>query len=83
MPPLATIIGSHVIRGPELAVDPFTPLVIAPPLRGTGWANANGCCAASAHRSARLAVDGFHFVTIELFAIDWIRLDGNRLFTGA
>lgn len=80
--PLATLIGSQEIVGPELAVDPFAPLVIAPPLRGTGWANANGCCDASAHRSARLAVDGSHLVTFELFAIDWIRLEGNRLFTG-
>jgi len=76
------IIGSHEILGPELAVDPFTPVVIAPPLRGTGWANANGCCDASAHRSARLAVDGSHLVKFELFAIDWIRLVDNRLFTG-
>ena len=28
------IIGSHEIVGPELAVDPFAPVVIAPPLRG-------------------------------------------------
>src|SRR5215208_4790353 len=28
--PLATIIGSHEIVGPELAVDPFAPVVIAP-----------------------------------------------------
>jgi hypothetical protein len=76
------IIGSHEIVGPELAVDPFAPVVIAPPLRGTGWVNANGCCAASAHRSARLAVNGSHLVKFELFAIDWIRLVDNRLFTG-
>ena len=76
------IIGSHEIVGPELAVDPFAPVVIAPPLRGTGWVNANGCCDASAHRSARLAVDGSHLVKFELFAIDWIRLEDNRLFTG-
>jgi hypothetical protein len=76
------IIGSQEIVGPELAVDPFPPVVIAPPLRGTGWANLNGCCAASAHRSARLAVDGTQLVKFELFAIDWMRLEGNRLFTG-
>ena len=32
--PNLAIIGSHEIVGPELAVDPFAPLVIAPPLRG-------------------------------------------------
>jgi hypothetical protein len=85
LPPDASnlaIIGSREIVGPELAVDPFTPLVIAPPLRGTGWINANGCCDASAHRSARLAVDGSHLAKIETFAIDWVRLEGNRIFTG-
>jgi len=80
--PFATIIGSREITGPELVIDPFAPVVIAPPLRGAGWINANGCCDASAHRSARLAVDGSHLVTFELFAIDWIRLEGNRYFTG-
>ena len=80
--PLATIIGSREIVGPELAVDPFAPVVIAPPLRGAGWVNANGCCDASAHRSARLAVDGAHLVKFETFAIDWIRLEGTRLFAG-
>jgi Peptidase family M23 len=80
--PSLAIIGSHEIVGPELAVDPFTPIVIAPPLRGAGWLNLNGCCDASAHRSARLAVDGSHIVTHEMFAIDWTRLEGNRVFTG-
>ena len=79
---LATIIGSREIVGPELAVDPFAPVVIAPPLRGTGWINANGCCDASDHRSVRLAVDGSHLVKPELFAIDWMRIVDNRLFTG-
>src|SRR5215213_6219707 len=80
--PLTSIIGSLEIDGPELTVDPFAPLVIAPPLRGSGWLNANGCCDASAHRSAMLAVDGSHLVKFETFAIDWIRLEDNRLFTG-
>jgi hypothetical protein len=80
--PNLAIIGSHEIDGPELTVDPFMPVVIAPPLRGAGWINAYGCCAASAHRSARLAVDGSRLVNIETFAIDWVRLEGNRLFTG-
>jgi hypothetical protein len=85
LPPDASnlaIIGSQEIVGPELAVDPFTPVAIAPPLRGAGWVNANGCCDASAHRSGRLAVDGSHRVAFELFAIDWMRLEDNHLFTG-
>jgi hypothetical protein len=80
--PFATIIGSHEIAGPELAVDPFAPVVIAPPLRGGGWLNANGCCDASDHRSFRLTVDGSHIVTPETFAIDWMRIAEGRLYTG-
>ena len=78
----ATIIGSREIAGPELAVDPFAPVVIAPPLRGTGWINANGCCDASDHRSIRLAVDGSRIVKPETFAIDWMRIEDGRLYTG-
>src|SRR4051812_1191058 len=80
--PRATIIGSHQIVGPELTVDPLPPVVIAPPLRGAGWFNGNGCCAASAHRSLRLAVDGSHLVKPETFAIDWMRIVDGRIFTG-
>ena len=80
--PYATIIGSREIAGPELVVNPFVPVVVAPPLRGAGWANANGCCDTSAHRSFRIAVDGSRLVSPETFAIDWVRLEGNQLFAG-
>ena len=80
--PALAVIGSREIRGPDLTVDPFAPLVIAPPLRGPGWMNANGCCAASAHRSAILAVDGARLVKFETFAIDWVRLEGPRFYAG-
>jgi hypothetical protein len=78
----ATIVGSREIDGPELAVDPFAPIVIAPPLRGSGWLNANGCCDASDHRSIRLAVDGARLVKPETFAVDWMRIQDGRLYIG-
>jgi hypothetical protein len=80
--PALAVIGSREIDGPDLTVDPFAPLVIAPPLRGSGWMNANGCCDASAHRSAILAVDGTRLVKFETFAIDWVRLEGKRFYAG-
>jgi hypothetical protein len=80
--PYATIIASLEIAGPELSVDPVAPVVIAPPLRGTGWLNANGCCDTSAHRSFRLVVDGARIVKPETFAIDWMRIEDGQLFTG-
>ncbi len=78
----STIIGSREIAGPELAVDPFGPVVIASPLRGSGWLNANGCCDVSDHRSIRLAVDGTRIVKPETFAIDWMRIEDERLYAG-
>jgi hypothetical protein len=80
--PFASIIGSYDIAGPELAVNPFTPVVIASPLRGSGWLNANGCCEPSDHRSFRLVVDGSRMVTPETFAIDWMRIEDGQLATG-
>ena len=35
--PARALIGSYRIDGPELAVDPREPVVVAPPLRGPGW----------------------------------------------
>jgi hypothetical protein len=80
--PLAQVIGSLEIRGPQLTVDHFKPVVIAPPLRGAGWINLNGCCLASAHRSARVGVDGTDIGTPETFAIDWIRVIAGRTHEG-
>jgi Peptidase family M23 len=81
--PALALVGSRTIDGPVLTVDPREPLVIAPPLRGDGWLPVNGCCAAdSIHRQLRLAVDGSHLTKNEMFAIDWLQLQGERLYTG-
>lgn len=77
-----TLISSTVITWPDILVEAGAPRVIASPLRGTGWLNANGCCGASPHRSARLAVDGSHLLDFELFAIDWIKLEGGATYAG-
>jgi hypothetical protein len=81
--PGLTIVDGREITAPELVVDPRLPLLIAPPLRGAGWVNANGCCVAETpHRATRLAIDGTHYVKPETFAIDWVRLQGGRQWTG-
>ncbi|HRO58545.1 MAG TPA: M23 family metallopeptidase [Burkholderiaceae bacterium] len=60
-----------------LVLDTSAPLVIGPPLRGTGWVAYNGCCdAGGAHRGAGLPVNGaVHFA--QRFAIDWIRMNAQ------
>jgi Peptidase family M23 len=75
------IIPGRAVYGPDLDVDPRQPIVIAPPLRGSGWYAGSGCCAAySVHRSPRLVVDGDRYIKPETFAIDWSQLSGARLF---
>ena len=59
------------------------PIQIAPPLRGPGWINGNGCCAdpTSEHRTLLLPSNG-SYRTPEMFAIDWTREVHGRFFTG-
>ncbi|MGC1164962.1 MAG: M23 family metallopeptidase [Solirubrobacterales bacterium] len=58
-------------------------VVIAPPLRGSDWVVANGCCDAfTAHRGTVLPVNGANQVA-ERFAIDFVQVGPNgRLFSG-
>ncbi|MGD9893295.1 MAG: M23 family metallopeptidase [Dehalococcoidia bacterium] len=76
------VIGSLVVDGPELAVDERAALVLAPPFRGDGWLNGSGCCAMTAHRIARLVVDGSRYIKPETFDVDWLQLREGRLFEG-
>ena len=81
--PGRTIIGSFVVDGPALTVDPRPVTVIAPPLRGGGWLAVSACCSSAAlHRLVRLPVDGARFAKIETFAIDWIQIRDGRPFDG-
>ena len=78
-----SLIGSTTVTAPRLRTDQRAPVVIAPPLRGSGWVDLNGCCSdpTSPHRSTVLSQNGT-YVTPEIFAIDWIRLVDGRLYTG-
>jgi hypothetical protein len=80
---LQALIGSRKTEGPRLEVPRRPATVIAPPLSGKGWLNANGCCnPSSPHRLFRLAVDGVRYVKPETFAIDWARVRGDRVQEG-
>jgi hypothetical protein len=79
--PVESLIGSLVIDGPELLVDPRPATVISPPLSGDGWLAANGCCAAaSIHRAVRVPINGDRIGKQETFAIDWARLQDGQPF---
>jgi hypothetical protein len=64
-----------------LAVSPFHAITIEPPLRGAGWTGINACCAPNSHRNVRVA-SGTRIGTAETFAVDYVRVDGNRFYQG-
>ncbi|MFN8678864.1 MAG: M23 family metallopeptidase [Thermomicrobiales bacterium] len=80
--PAATLLASRVVEGPEAILVDREPQIIAPPLLGGSWVNINGCCAASPHRSLRLVVDGSQIKTIQMFAIDWVKIEDGATFAG-
>jgi len=63
----------YVVAPLKIADD--KPLIIAPPLAGTGWVAANGCCNPEiTHRGSVQSVNGALYDS-QRFAIDWMRLD--------
>jgi hypothetical protein len=80
--PSEAIIGSKTVDAPKLRVDRRVPIEVAPPLRGSGWVSAKGCCDPSLdHRSTLLSANGT-FVTPEIFAVDYIRVVKGRFYDG-
>jgi CubicO group peptidase (beta-lactamase class C family) len=82
--PSRPVIRTTTVDLSAVRVDRRAPVVIASPLRGTGWLNANGCCddPTARHRNVVLATSSGRYITPEMFAIDWIREINGRAFTG-
>jgi murein DD-endopeptidase MepM/ murein hydrolase activator NlpD len=80
--PARALVGSTTVQRTS-RVDRRRPIVIAPPLRGAGWYNANGCCTdpTAPHRNLVLPANG-RYVTPEMFAIDFAQVVGGRLYSG-
>ncbi len=77
--PKAGIPGVATFEGADVTVDPHRTVVIKPPLRGTGWADINGCCHSLQHRGGIMAFNGTPAIA-ERFAIDFMKMDdGHRL----
>ena len=70
------------VDGPKVAVNRRPAIEIKPPLAGDGWLAVTACCGPNVHRDLRLAIDGQRIETGEAFAVDYGRLNGNRLFEG-
>ena len=80
MPPLVPPVVTETVA--PVTVSDRKPAVIEPPLRGSGWLDANSCCDMTPHRMALNPLDG-KLWGAERFAIDYEQLlaDG-QLFSG-
>src|SRR6201991_3853116 len=69
--------------GVPVAVTGQPAVTLAPPLRGSGWVVANGCCdTITSHRGAVLPINGTVHAA-ERFAVDLVQLDAQRrLYSG-
>jgi hypothetical protein len=77
------VIDSRTVRGPTVKVQGRKPMVIPPPLRGSGWWVGGGCCDPNQrHRGVLLSNGKGRPIPTEMFDIDWLQLSGGRLFTG-
>jgi hypothetical protein len=68
---------------PPLKISSQAAIVLAPPFKGDGWVNANGCCVEiGPHRFVTNAMNGT-LDPSEQFAIDWIKIDAQgKAFRG-
>lgn len=70
------------VDAPEVVVDRQPALVIKPPIKGDNWLASCGCCKPNLHRDLRIAVGGARIETPEIFAIDFNKIKGDRIFDG-
>jgi hypothetical protein len=68
---------------PPLKISSQAAIVLAPPFKGDGWVDANGCCVEiGPHRFVTNAMNGT-LDPSEQFAIDWIKIDAQgKAFRG-
>ncbi|MGH9703198.1 MAG: M23 family metallopeptidase, partial [Candidatus Acidiferrales bacterium] len=66
-----------------LAISSAEAIVLAPPLKGDGWVDGNGCCLqVGPHRFTANSINGSLQVN-EAFAVDWIQIDSEgKAFKG-
>lgn len=66
----------------ETQVPSIVAVNTGPPLRGTKWIAADGCCTSEHHVRAVLPING-KLVISQRFAVDWEKMnDENRIFVG-
>jgi hypothetical protein len=76
------MVGSLEVNAPEVTINHQPAIVIRPPLEGNGWFAATACCKPNIHRDLRIAIDGVRIETAETFAIDWVKVQNDKIFGG-
>jgi Peptidase family M23 len=68
-------VPESTVVSPPLKVSSQQAIILAPPFKGDGWVNANGCCLeVGPHRFVTNPMNGT-LDPSEQFAIDWIKVD--------
>ncbi len=68
--------------GAPVSISSDSAVVLGPPLGGSGWIAANGCCNSITHMRSDLPMNGYLYIS-QRFAIDWMKADkDNRLYVG-
>jgi hypothetical protein len=82
--PIVPIVAKRTVEViAPVTVSSAKPVQIASPLRGSGWIDANSCCAVTPHRAAVNPIGGALYVP-ERFAVDWVQLNSaGQLISGA
>ena len=75
--PENTHLQESTVVSPPLKVSSQAAIVLAPPFKGEGWVNGNGCCLEiGPHRFVTNPMNG-SLDPSEQFAIDWIKVDAQ------
>jgi hypothetical protein len=79
-PPATSTLDETTIA--TVQVDQRKVLELGPPLKGTGYLAADGCCDSTRHRRATLPVNGTLTIA-QRYAIDWEQVDDQgRIYVG-
>jgi hypothetical protein len=74
--PANPLLGARIVlSGARVPVNFRPPVVLGPPLEGSGWL-ATGSCCLRVHAGAILPINGRLFIA-QRYAIDWIQLDAR------
>jgi hypothetical protein len=70
------------VTGGTVRLDPRPPIVLGPPLRGSGWLASHALSATSSHRRTLLTLDGRAAIA-QRYAIDWTQIASDgQIFRG-